>query len=210
MTLKFIRSFLNDREVLLTTIPYLIEKNSPLLSTRSGKMLLDLLVLGEDHRNRYHIGFDIIAITRAIYRRVTTGLKEGASTIEQQLVRVITADYSMTFSRKLKEILLAVVIRMKFDRWQLAISYLDIAYYGTEYPSLDAILAGFGLSRDADIDLKVCASIIARLKYPEPRVMSERNNYQIERRTSHLLKLYLRKHPIHLKLISAIISTIRQ
>ncbi len=116
MTLKFIRSFLNDREVLLTTIPYLIEKNSPLLSTQSGKMLLDLLVLGEDHRNRYHIGFDIIAITRAIYRRVTTGLKEGASTIEQQLVRVITADYSMTFSRKLKEILLAVVIRMKFYR----------------------------------------------------------------------------------------------
>ncbi|WP_301703214.1 transglycosylase domain-containing protein [uncultured Muribaculum sp.] len=210
MTLKFIKSFLNDREVLLTTIPYLIEKNSPLLSTQSGKMLLDLLVLGEDHRNRYHIGFDIIAITRAIYRRVTTGLKEGASTIEQQLVRVITADYSMTFSRKLKEILLAVIIRMKFDRQQLAISYLDIAYYGTEYPSLDAILAGFGLSSDADIDLKVCASIIARLKYPEPRVMSESNNYQIERRTSHLLKLYLRKHPIHLKLISAIISTIRQ
>ena len=132
MTLKFIRSFLNDREALLTTIPYLIEKNSPLLSTQSGKMLLDLLVLGEDHRNKYHIGFDIIAITRAIYRRVTTGLKEGASTIEQQLVRVITADYSMTFSRKLKEILLAVIIRMKFDRQQLAISYLDIAYYGTE------------------------------------------------------------------------------
>ena len=69
--------------------------------------LSKLLISGEDHRFFYHLGFDIIAIARAVRNRLLYGRIEGASTIEQQLVRVLTNEYQRTFSRKIKEILLA-------------------------------------------------------------------------------------------------------
>src|SRR5262245_58755153 len=52
-----------------------------------------LLVSGEDHRHGRHPGFDCVAIGRAIWRRLTQGANEGASTIEQQIVRVTTNRY---------------------------------------------------------------------------------------------------------------------
>ncbi|WP_349825405.1 transglycosylase domain-containing protein [Bacteroides ovatus] len=44
----------------------------------------------------YHIGFDIIAIIRACFKLLISNKKEGASTIEQQLIRVVTNDYRYT------------------------------------------------------------------------------------------------------------------
>lgn len=49
-----------------------------------------LLVSGEDHRHARHPGYDVIAICRAVWRRATSGRREGASTIDQQIVRVLT------------------------------------------------------------------------------------------------------------------------
>lgn len=162
----------------------------PFYNSSSGQRLISLLILAEDHRNRFHIGFDIIAIFRAWYRRMTSTSIEGASTIEQQLIRVITGDYRRTLNRKLKEIILAICIRKNYNRKILALIYLDIAYYGTNYQSLDAILRKYRLSKLDEIDLPTCASIIARLKYPEPRFCSNKREAQINARCDHILKLY--------------------
>ena len=162
----------------------------PFYYTSSGQRLIDILILAEDHRNRFHIGVDILAIFRALYKRITSSTIEGASTIEQQLVRVIIGDYKKTICRKLKEILLAIYIRNNYDRKILALIYLDIAYYGTLYQSLDAILKKYNLSKCDDIDLYICASIVARLKYPEPRKYSQKRLSQIKARSLHILKLY--------------------
>jgi penicillin-binding protein 1A len=54
------------------------------------KLLIAHLISGEDHRFYNHIGFDPIAILRAIYKRIDAGKIEGASTIEQQYVRTCT------------------------------------------------------------------------------------------------------------------------
>lgn len=159
-------------------------------NTTSGQRLINLLILAEDHRNRLHIGFDIIAIFRAFYKRMTSSTIEGASTIEQQLVRVLTGDYRKSVKRKLKEIILAVSIRKNHKRKILAMIYLDMAYYGTDYQSLDAILRKYGLSKLDEIDVQTCALIIARLKYPEPRIYSLKRLSQIKDRSLHILKLY--------------------
>jgi len=45
-------------------------------------ILQKLLISGEDHRYFRHPGFDVIAICRAIWRRLAWGMSEGASTIE--------------------------------------------------------------------------------------------------------------------------------
>src|SRR5690242_20336233 len=73
-------------------------------------LLQELLVSGEDHRHGRHHGFDLIAIARAVWRRIARGKYEGASTIEQQLVRVITGRYERTLRRKVREIGLAMLL----------------------------------------------------------------------------------------------------
>ena len=89
-----------------------------------------LLVSGEDHRHSHHPGFDSIAICRALWRRFAFGSHEGASTIEQQIVRTITGKYERTIHRKLNEISLAILVDASFQKGILPAVYLSIAYYG--------------------------------------------------------------------------------
>lgn len=152
--------------------------------------LVVFLVLGEDHRYYKHIGFDVIGICRAIYRDLFCGKREGASTIEQQLVRVLTEDYRFSIQRKVKEIYLATKLKHIADKYTLAASYLDLANYGTDLSGLTSVLTKFGATLQHDIDDEICAEVVARLKYPEPRQYNARRMEQIELRKKHILWLY--------------------
>lgn len=152
--------------------------------------LVAFLVLGEDHRYFKHIGFDIIGICRAIYRDLLCGKREGASTIEQQLVRVLTGDYRLCLQRKVKEIYLATKLKHIADKYTLAASYLDLANYGTDLLGLTSVLSKFGATLQQDIDENICAEVVARLKYPEPRRYNAHRMQQIEQRKRHILRLY--------------------
>lgn len=154
------------------------------------RKLIAFLVVAEDHRFYRHPGFDIIAICRALYRNVFYGSHEGASTIEQQLVRVLTGDYRYSYKRKIKEIYLASKLHKIADKDTLAATYLFVANYGTDYQSLTAILSKYNKNIHQEIDDEICAEIIARLKYPEPRAINKQRIYQIEQRKQHILWLY--------------------
>lgn len=154
------------------------------------KKLVAFLVVGEDHRYYNHIGFDVIGICRAIYRDIFCGKREGASTIEQQLVRVLTEDYCFSIRRKLKEIYLATKLKRVADKYTLAAAYLDMANYGTELSGLSAVLDKFGVDLKEDIDDEICAAVVARLKYPEPRQYNAARMAQIEQRTRYILRLF--------------------
>ncbi|MCI9844548.1 transglycosylase domain-containing protein [Flavobacterium pectinovorum] len=150
--------------------------------------LIEFLIIGEDRRFYSHPGFDIIAITRAIRNRLFYSKKEGASTIEQQLVRVLTDQYKRTFKRKLKEIILATQLKRILSKKEIALLYLKLAYYGTEKQGLEMTLDTFNLSLNSILSDYVCASIISRLKYPEPKSESPKRSIQINIRTKYIIK----------------------
>lgn len=152
--------------------------------------LVDFLVVAEDHRFYSHPGYDIIGICRALYKDVFCGKKEGASTIEQQLVRVLTEDYRYSIRRKLKEIYLATKLKYLADKYTLAAIYLHVSRYGTNYKNLDQILRKFETKLSKDMDDNVCAEIIARLKYPEPQSHNPERMVFIEKRKVHIIHLY--------------------
>jgi membrane peptidoglycan carboxypeptidase len=156
----------------------------------SSSKLISFLIVAEDHRYYHHIGFDLISIIRALLKNIYCKKREGASTIDQQLVRVLTNDYSITISRKFKEIFLAIMLDKNYDKNSIALIYLNLAYYGTDYQNLDAILRKFNLNKKQMIDDDICAEIIARLKYPEPHCYSETRHSQIENRKKYILYLH--------------------
>ena len=100
---------------------------------------IDYLISAEDHRSPHHFGIDHIGMLRAVYKKISNNQTQGASTIEQQFVRVVTGDYSQSLVRKLKEQFLAVLLCKKRHKKDIARAYLAIAYYGYNCQGIDGI-----------------------------------------------------------------------
>lgn len=149
------------------------------------------LISGEDHRYSRHFGFDAIAIGRACWRRLAHGKREGASTIEQQIVRVITNRRERTFRRKLREIALAVFVARHYPKHDLPATYLWIGYYGWRMNGYEQACRRLGISAQA-LTPDDAAMLVARLKYPQPQQASAQRLLQIQRRAKHLHNLYAR------------------
>lgn len=148
-----------------------------------------LLVSGEDHRHGHHVGFDLIAIGRAIWRRLSQGIHEGGSTIEQQVVRVLTGRYERTIFRKVREIALATLVAQRYGKPRLPAVYLWIGYYGWRMDGYLEACRTLNLSPDR-LSRRDAARLVARLKYPQPKIGSAARANQIERRAQHLCALY--------------------
>ena len=160
----------------------------------SSVLIHKLLISGEDHRFFSHGGFDLVAIGRAVYRNLVFNKREGASTIEQQVVRVLTGNYQRTLRRKAREIFLATLVGDIVSKQDLPGLYLDIAYYGWRMNGFHQACLRLRLN-PRNLSLSEAASLVARLKYPEPKQAPISRITQIQRRSVHLINLY-NKHSL--------------
>ena len=96
------------------------------ISERSISLsLIDILRVAEDHRQLLHRGVDPVAILRTIYLRLFKNIHQGASTIDQQFVRTITKRYEKTVRRKIREQILAILIRKATTGDDICIAYIS-------------------------------------------------------------------------------------
>jgi membrane peptidoglycan carboxypeptidase len=88
--------------------------------------------LAAEDRNFYHHGaIDPGSTARAVWVDVThLGLNEGGSTITQQLVKIQLLTPQKSFTRKLKEIVLAIALEERFSKDEILTMYLNRVYYG--------------------------------------------------------------------------------
>ena len=128
------------------------------------------LIFAEDHRYLFHFGVDFFAMARAIYSTKVNKKFQGASTIEQQLVRVISARYEKSLRRKIREQILAVLISRNFKKYDIAQCYLINAYMGHKRKGIFQALERINF----DIDPDKFYYIASLLKYPHPRETSEK------------------------------------
>ncbi len=152
------------------------------------KIFISYLIIAEDRRNAIHYGVDPIAIIRAVFVRIIRGERQGASTIEQQFVRVVTNRYQRSFLRKFKEQIVAVSLLRRTTKNKVATSYLCMAFYGSVCEGYNGIQLKCGSElKEANLDDVV--GIIARLKYPEPLSPTIDWDKKIKRRIHHIMKL---------------------
>lgn len=143
------------------------------------------LVAAEDHRNSIHPGVDPISIIRVLFVFLRTGKIQGASTIEQQLVRTVLQRYERTFNRKFREQLIAVAFLRKRTKEQIGSAYLCNAYYGFNLEGLSALKNICKPTLESASQEKI-ASLISRLKYPEPLNQLPEWNKKIEARVIYI------------------------
>jgi penicillin-binding protein 1A len=125
------------------------------------------MVAVEDRRFRSHFGVDPVGIARSFQVRATKGrFTQGGSTITQQLARNVFLTNDKTWTRKLREMVLALAIERKFSKDQILELYLNRVYFGGGAYGIDAASRKFfGHPGDA-LTLSEAAVIAGLVKAP--------------------------------------------
>jgi penicillin-binding protein 1A len=93
----------------------------------------------EDRRFYSHLGIDPIAIARAAWRNTLAGgVREGGSTITQQLAKVAFLNADRTAARKLREVLIAFWLEAWLSKDEILARYLSNVYFGDNVYGLRA------------------------------------------------------------------------
>ena len=103
----------------------------------------------EDARFYDHSGLDLVGVARAVVAQFTGGLRQGASTITQQVARTFFLSQRFSAERKIKEVLLALEIERRLDKPQILELYMNQIYLGQRsYGFAAAAQAYFGKPLD--------------------------------------------------------------
>jgi len=96
-------------------------------------LLIDAVLLMEDRRFYQHRGVDLRALARAAWVNAKTGaLRQGGSTLTQQLARGRYLSGERTFSRKIKEAILALTLEVTLSKQEILERYLNEIYLGQQ------------------------------------------------------------------------------
>lgn len=121
----------------------------------------------EDKDFYSHEGVDIKGIIRAIWRDIKAGnMKQGGSTITQQLIKNSILTNERTFSRKIKEWILAIELEQKFSKDQIIEMYLNQIPYGSNAYGSEAASQTFFKKPAKDLTLGEAAVLAALPQAP--------------------------------------------
>jgi len=128
---------------LLAAIPS-VQNRTPVKSSDISHWLKTATVDIEDKRFYEHGGVDYQGVLRAAYEDVTAGgVVQGASTIEQQLVRNVYLTDEQSVTRKLREAYLATQMADQWSKDKILTTYLNTIPYGPVTYGCEAAAAAF-------------------------------------------------------------------
>lgn len=118
-----------DGEVIKTFTVFRFEK----VSIDDIPANLKNAVISTEDKNFYrHRGFDTLGLVRSVFANIKAGsLKQGASTITQQLARILFLSNERTFDRKIKELIIAHRIEKTISKNEILELYLNSVYLGS-------------------------------------------------------------------------------
>ncbi len=131
------------------------------------KLLQNAFMAAEDKNFKEHGGVDKEAIIRAAKRNLTTGtMKEGASTITQQLAKNLLVGNQKTIVRKIKEAILATRIERALSKEQILCLYLNEIYLGSNAYGVEAAARTYFDKGVKDLTVAECAMLAGLPKAP--------------------------------------------
>jgi len=97
------------------------------------------VVAAEDRRFYSHHGVDLRGIGRAIAANFEAGeIRQGGSTITQQLAKTYFLEPDRTFKRKIQDMMLALWLENRLSKDEILASYLNTVYFGAGAYGVDA------------------------------------------------------------------------
>src|SRR5213080_4168754 len=129
--------------------------------------LVNAVVAMEDNKFYQHSGYDLFGIVRAALVNFVSGhVRQGASTITQQLARNSFALKERTYRRKLLEIFVAERIEQHFDKQKIMELYLNRIYFGGGLYGAEAAARGYFDKPAREMSLVECATLAGIIRSP--------------------------------------------
>ncbi len=153
--------------------------------------IVNALVATEDHRFYQHVGIDFVSLLRAAHVLIQTGEKrEGGSTITMQVARNFFLNQRKSYSRKIKEILLALKIDRLLSKNQILELYLNRVYFGHRAYGIAAAATIYYGKALNDLTLAEMAMLVGLPQAPS-RINPLFNADAAIKRRNHVLKRML-------------------
>nr|MBA3544172.1 transglycosylase domain-containing protein [Chthoniobacterales bacterium] len=129
--------------------------------------LVNAIIATEDNKFYQHHGYDLLGIIRAALKNAVAGhVRQGASTITQQLARNSFELKGKTFRRKLLEMFVARRIEDNFSKQKILELYLNRIYFGGGLYGAEAAARGYFDKPAHRMSLAECATLAGLVKSP--------------------------------------------
>lgn len=159
------------------------------------EQLVKALIATEDKNFYKHEGYDLLGLARSMVANVLAGhVVQGASTITQQLSRILFLSNEKTFTRKIKELQVAAQIEKTISKDKILEMYLNNVYLGSGAYGVKGA-AKIYFNKDLNQLTLPEMALIAGLPQA-PSVYSPYNNKDLakKRRNQVLLRMYKMKY----------------
>src|SRR5580765_4623919 len=157
--------YADDGETVLAE--FAIEKRIPIKIQDVPDKVTDALLAVEDYRFYNHIGIDPYRIAGAVFKNITTGSSEGASTITQQLAKNLFLYKDQTYTRKVNEWAVALQIERFYTKDQILEMYMNYVFLGAGAYGFEAGARTYFGKTLKDLNLEEAALLAAVPKSPE-------------------------------------------
>lgn len=144
-----------------------LDKREPIAYEQMPQHLINAFVATEDWSFFKHSGLSFKGIVRSVLVNLYHGRRvQGASTITQQLVRLLFLDSQKTFVRKIKEQIVAVLVEQQFTKEQILQTYLNHVCFGCGIYGVQAASQRFWGKDAKDLTIDESAVLAGIMRSP--------------------------------------------
>lgn len=144
-----------------------LDRRDPIDGARLPQHLINAFIAAEDWDFFRHNGISWKGIIRSIVVNIYHGRKaQGASTITQQLVKLLFFDSQKTFTRKIKEQLYAILVEQQLTKEQILYTYLNHVCFGCGIYGVEAASQRFWSKHAHQISVDEAATLAGIIRSP--------------------------------------------
>ncbi|HLJ31405.1 MAG TPA: transglycosylase domain-containing protein [Candidatus Babeliales bacterium] len=144
-----------------------LDRRDPVDGTRLPQHVINAFIAAEDWDFFTHQGISWKGIVRSIAVNLYHGRKaQGASTITQQLVKLLFFDSQKTFTRKIKEQLYAILVEQQLTKEQILYTYLNHVCFGCGIYGIEAASQRFWSQHAHEITVEQACTLAGIIRSP--------------------------------------------
>ncbi len=146
---------------------FALERRYHMALRKIPKHVKEAFLAAEDREFYEHFGLSIKSIFRAALSNLRGGkIREGASTITQQLVRVYFLENDRTWTRKIKEAMLAVLVETRLTKDEILELYLNKIFFGNRSYGIESASRNYFRKSVRDLNIGEAALLAGLPKAP--------------------------------------------
>ena len=143
------------------------ERRYPVKISDVPQFLRNAFVAAEDASFYSHPGIDVVSIARAMLKNISSGsMKQGGSTITQQVVKNLLLTSEKKFTRKIKEAILSYRLERRLSKDDILEIYLNQIFFGNRAYGIKAAVQNYFKKPLGEVTLAEAAMLAGLPKAP--------------------------------------------